>query len=166
MVSDQVRKSSKAIFPFPKNDGTSSAMSTKTEQQIIEDTKPGTEPGAQIAEFRFILQIAIMMQLSLFSPLKVSAQNLGLTTIGSTSYPTAIVGNNVSLNTYLHGDSNYLVADQYTTTVPLAAVQTMTNGSGGGNLKVSIYSNATGNVPGSKLCTGIKILYVFNEFIY
>ena len=89
--------------------------------------------------------------------LTLSAQNLGITTPGTTSYPTTIVGNNAATNNALNVANNYLVADQYTTTVPLTAFQIVSSGSGGGNVKVSIYSNAAGNVPGIKQCPEIQV---------
>ena len=89
----------------------------------------------------------------------LSAQNLGITAPGTTSYLTTNVGNNVATNNTLNVANNFLVADQYTTSVPLTAIQIISSGSGGGNVKVSIYSNAPGNVPGVKQCPEVHMIF-------
>lgn len=112
-------------------------------------------PGTLIG--RFILLLILPLLSSLTFTLKVSAQTIGFNAVGSTTYPTAIVGTNADPNTGLNVANNYLVADQYTTSVPLTAIQIMTKGNGGGNVKVSIYSNSAGNVPGTRQCPEIQI---------
>lgn len=97
------------------------------------------------------------MLITIFPVLLSSAQNMGITSPGTTNYPQTTIGNNAAVNTGLNVANNFLVADQYTTTVPFTALQIQSKGSGGGNVKVSIYSNAAGNVPGTKLCPEVQV---------
>jgi len=77
----------------------------------------------------------------------------GVTTTGSTNYPTTNIGN--TTGSYSNPNSiNYLVADKYVTTVPLTAITIYTWGTGGGNVKVSIYSDSSGS-PGTELFTEV-----------
>lgn len=85
----------------------------------------------------------------------VNAQNLGLTSTGSTSYPTSIIGNNTTGTTNAP-QPNYLVCNKYTANVPLTAISIYTWGNQGGNGKVAIYSD-NGGTPGNKLTTEVSI---------
>lgn len=105
---------------------------------------------------KFLLHILFTVFCFVYA-LTLSAQNLGIATPGATNYPATNVGNNVATNNNLNVANNFLVADQYTTSVPLTAIQIISSGSGGGNVKVSIYSNAAGNAPGIKLCPEVQV---------
>jgi hypothetical protein len=85
----------------------------------------------------------------------------GITTTGSTSYPTTNIGNT---STGTAGNlSNYIEADKYTTTVPFTAQAIHTYGTASGNVKVSIYSDSSGN-PGSKLFTEVASAVTANTW--
>jgi hypothetical protein len=85
----------------------------------------------------------------------VFSATFGIATVGSTSYQTN--GNYVGYPTpdsTGQDSANYLVADQYTTTVPLTAIQISTYGNASGNVKVTIYGDNSG-VPGTRLFTEV-----------
>jgi len=75
-----------------------------------------------------------------------------LTSTGSTSYSQTNIGNNAT-GTALNS-ADYLEVDKYTTNVPLTAMTIHTYGTASGNVKVSIYSNASG-YPGTLLFTEV-----------
>ncbi|MFI5159267.1 MAG: hypothetical protein ACHQF4_10405, partial [Sphingobacteriales bacterium] len=84
---------------------------------------------------RFLVPI---LTVSLFvCALTVSAQNLGITTPGTTNYLQTIIGNSSAQNTGLSNSANFLVCDKYTTTVPLTAIKIVTLGNAAGNVKVA-----------------------------
>jgi len=80
--------------------------------------------------------------------LTLSAQNLGITTPGTTSYPQTNFGNTLTGNSNDAG--NFLTVDQFTTTVPVTAILIRTFGtvsSGTNNVKVSIYNDDGFDLP-------------------
>ena len=99
----------------------------------------------------FVLIMFFFFVLSTIVPI-AQAATFGLTSIGSTSYPTANIGTTntgASLNS-----PNVLMADKYTTTVPLTATTIKTYGTTNSNIKVSIYDDNAGD-PGNPLFTEV-----------
>lgn len=81
-----------------------------------------------------------------------SAQNLGITTPGTTNYPQTTIGNTTTeLN---NNGGNFLIFDSVRTTVPLTAIAIRTYGSVSGTISVTIYNN-NGGTPGTKLFTEV-----------
>jgi hypothetical protein len=80
------------------------------------------------------------------------AQNMGITTPGTTNYPQTTIGNTL---TEASGNAgNFLIFDPVTTTVPLTAIAIKTFGSVNGTISVTIY-NDNGGTPGTKLFTEV-----------
>ncbi|MDY0001161.1 MAG: hypothetical protein RBU30_07705 [Polyangia bacterium] len=74
----------------------------------------------------------------------------GITGPGSTDYPAITVGNPSTGSGPV--SASYLVADRYTTTVPLTAVRLHSWGIAAGNVKISIYDHDVANdLPGQRL---------------
>lgn len=121
----------------------------------IRETKYFRSLGTLTGRFLFIL--VLLLILSLTCKLNLSAQNLGITTPGSTSYPQTNIGNTLTQTGNCAG--NYLTVNQFTTTVPLTAISIRTFGtvsSGSNNVKVSIYSDNGTNSPGTLLFTEVS----------
>lgn len=96
------------------------------------------------------------MLITIFSVLLSSAQNMGITTPGTTNYPQTTIGN--TLTEVSNDAGNFLTVDQFTTTVPLTAIAIKTFGSvssGTNNVKVAIYSDNGSNFPGTLLFTAV-----------
>lgn len=86
--------------------------------------------------------------------LPLSAQNLGITTPGTTGYPQTIVGN--VLTEVSNNAGNFLIFNPVTTTVPLTAVSIRTFGSANGTISVTIYNDNGSGAPGTKLFTEVS----------
>jgi hypothetical protein len=84
--------------------------------------------------------------------LTLYAQNLGITTPGSTNYPQTTVGN--TLTEASNNAGNFLIFNPVTTTIPLTAVAIRTYGNVSGTISVTIYNNNAGT-PGTKLFTEV-----------
>ena len=84
--------------------------------------------------------------------LTLSAQNLGITTPGTTAYPQTTIGN--ALTEASNNAGNFLIFNPVTTTVPLTAISIRTYGSVSGTISVTIYNDNSGT-PGSKLFTEV-----------
>ena len=100
---------------------------------------------------KFLLHIICTVFCFVYA-LTLSAQNLGISTPGNTNYPQLTIGNTLTENSGNAG--NYLAFDPVTIAVPLTAIAITTYGSASGNIKVSIYSDNSGN-PGTKLFTEV-----------
>jgi hypothetical protein len=97
---------------------------------------------------RFIFIFIITITLPFTCSLRLSAQNLGISTPGTTNYPQTIVGNTSNGNG--NDGGNYCIANYITTTVPLTAIAIKTFGTAGGNVKLAIYTDNSGS-PGTKI---------------
>jgi hypothetical protein len=84
----------------------------------------------------------------------ISAQTIGNTSIGSTTYPITNIGN-TNTGTSLINSGNYLVCDKYVTTIPLTATVIHTWGDVSGTVRVTIYTDNSGS-PGTKLFTEVQ----------
>jgi hypothetical protein len=85
----------------------------------------------------------------------IHAQSIGNSGTGSTNYLQTNVGS-TSNGTDGSNSSDYLIADRYTTTVPLNVLQIRTYGNAGGNAKVAIYDHdAANNRPDDRLFTEV-----------
>jgi hypothetical protein len=91
--------------------------------------------------------------LILSSQQNTSAATFGLSSIGSTNYPQINVG--YTSTSAAANSVNFLEVDKYTTAVPLTAMTIKTYGTGGGNVKVSIYSDAGRGTPEALLFTEV-----------
>ncbi len=108
----------------------------------------------------FLLQILLPVFFFL-DVLTSSAQNLGITTTGTTSYPQTTIGNTL---TEASGNAgNNLIFNQVITSVPLTAIAIKTYGSvsSTNGIKVSIYNDNAGN-PGTKLFTEVTATVTAN----
>ena len=84
--------------------------------------------------------------------INLSAQTLGVTTTGTTSYPQTNIGNTLTETGSNAG--NFLIFNPVTTTVPLTAIAIRTYGSASGTISVTIYNDNAGT-PGTKLFTEV-----------
>ncbi len=91
--------------------------------------------------------------------LTLSAQNLGITAPGTTSYPQSTIGN--TLTEASNNAGNFLIFNPIITTVPLTAISIRTYGSASGTISVTIYNDNSGT-PGTKLFTEIAAAVTAN----
>ena len=97
--------------------------------------------------------LAPIFTFSLFvCALTLPAQNLGITTPGTTNYPQTTVGN--TLTEVSNDAGNFLIFNPVTTTVPLTAITIRTYGSASGTISATIYNDNAGT-PGTKLFTEV-----------
>jgi hypothetical protein len=85
--------------------------------------------------------------------LTLPAQNLGIATPGSTTYPQTTIGNVLTENSSNAG--NFLIFNSITITAPLTATSIRTFGSANGTITVTIYNKNGSNSPGTKLFTEV-----------
>lgn len=80
-----------------------------------------------------------------------SDSTFGLSSTGSTTYPTTNIGNtNTGTGAF---SANYDVLDKYSTSFPMTAIEIHTRGTASGNVKVNLFSDSSG--PSSKLLTTV-----------
>jgi len=85
----------------------------------------------------------------------VASGNFGITSAGSTNYPTGTINvGNINTGTQVNSH-DYLIWESYTTSVPITVNKIYTYGTVGGYVKVAIYSDNAGN-PGTKLTTEVS----------
>lgn len=86
-------------------------------------------------------------------PFGAASTTFGVTSIGSSNYPETNVG--VTTSDTGHVTNNYLVADQYVTSVSLTVFQISSYGQASGNVEIAIYTDNSG-VPGN-LISGTEV---------
>lgn len=104
--------------------------------------------GKRTASIACLLVFGILL-CTIFPLVSASGNTVGINTVGSQTYPTTNVG--ITSNTGTAAPAaNYLVADKYTTTVPLTVYQVGFYAKASGNVQIAIYTN-NGGFPGTKI---------------